>query len=133
MVDHTIARKTQILCSNTPRGRQCFKSRRFIPSIALDIGVRFANGFIVEEREDFVLPDRAANTAAELIELVFVTRDLIALPIKRLIGVQVRLMGCKKQAAVELVASALRCDLNLRAAEPAILRVVAVGDDLYII
>jgi len=48
-------------------------------------------------------------------------------------GIQARLVGRKKETAMDIVRAALGNNLNLGAAEAAVLGVIAIGDDFYAI
>src|SRR5712664_2191151 len=68
-----------IVLQFTPSSRRGGSERRgFIPSVADAAGVGFASSLIVKEEEDLILPDRAANVAAELIKPVVVSQNAIA-------------------------------------------------------
>src|SRR5207302_5346270 len=107
--------------------RQSAESRGIVPSRSSDVGIGLAHRLIVEEGEDLIFPDGAADAATELLELIVVSGWRIA-AVVALKGVQVRLMGGEEEAAVNVVSAALGSDLKLSAAEAAIFSVIAVGD-----
>ena len=125
--------KPRYVVGDAAGGREGVKSRSIVPSVADGgHGVGRANRLIVEEGEDFILPDGAADAAAELIEKIVVSRRLTAWAVEPLIGIQVGTVSGEKKTAMELVGAALGSHLNLGATEAAILGVVAVGDDLHV-
>ncbi len=87
-----------------------------------------------EEGKDSVLPDRTADTAAQLIEaliisqIIFWTRHGTG-PVVTLVSVQAGAVKRKEEAAMNIIGAALRRDQSLRTTEAAIFSVVIVGDD----
>ena len=134
VIDDVIAGETEISCREASGRRQSVESRGVVPSCALKIRVGLAHGFIIEESEDLIFPDGAADTAAELIEFIVVSgRCARALAEIVREGVQVGLVSGEEKAAVDVVGAALGCDLNLGACETAVFRVITVGDYFYVV
>lgn len=126
-----IAREGKILRGDASRRRQSVESRRVVPTIPLDVGEGFAYGLVVEEEKYLVPPDRPADASAELVELIGVLRHGKARAVESLVCVEARFVVRKEETAVEVVRAALGSNLNLGAAETAILGIVAVGNDFY--
>ena len=124
--DYTCTREREILRRYAARSPQAVEGRCIVPSVALERREWFSNSLIVKEEEDLIFPDRTADAAAELIELIVVSLIGKQIAIERLVGVQVRLVSGVKEAAVEVISATLRSDLNLRPTEAAILGVIAI-------
>src|SRR5258708_13653851 len=73
----------------------------------------------------------APAVTAELLELVVGLCHFQSRAVEALIGVEIWLVGGKKQASMEVVGAALGSDLYLCAAEGSILGVLAVGEAFY--
>lgn len=121
------------MCCNASRGSQSVKGGRVVPAVSLYGREGLANGFIVEESKDPVLDNRTANAPAKLIEVAVVSRDGQARTVELLVSVQARLVTGKEKAAMEIVGTTLRSDLNLCSAEPPIFGVIVIGDDFYVL
>ena len=106
--DYAVAGEGKILSRDAAGRRQGVERRCVVPTGARQGGVRFTDGFVVEEGENLILPDGAADAAAELIELIIVSElgtDWLAEV--RLECVQVRLVGGEEEAAMEVIGAAL--------------------------
>jgi len=109
------------------------ESRCVEPTIAWQGGERFTNRLIVKEEKYFVLPDEAADTAAELVELIGVLCHGKARAVESLVCVEARFMVRKEEAAMEVVRAPLGNNLNLRPAKAAVLGIIAIRNDFYAI
>ena len=106
-------------------------------------------GLVGKKRENLVSPQGAAYTASHLVELLRVSKQvplrrwiggairrqkvIEAGPVVSLIRIQPRAICLEKRTAMHVIGAALRRDLNLRTAEPAVLRVIPVGHNPHII
>src|ERR1700687_3406433 len=115
--------------------------RSFIPALR---GIRGGKRtrLPVEEGKDLVLPDRTSQTTSVLVETILITvqtttcwraRMLRAETVPTLVRIESWARSFEKCAAVQVVGAALRGDLDLRAAETPILRVVAVGHYFHVL
>src|SRR5260370_31997518 len=120
-----------ILTGDSSRRRKAGKSGGVVPTIPLEVGDGFTNSLIVEEGENFIFPDWAADATAELFKLIVVSRHGKTRAVEALIRIQVRLVGRDKETAVDVVRAALGGNLNLCAAEATVLGVIGVGEDFY--
>ena len=73
--------------------------------------LRDARALVIEEVEQLVLLDRAADAAAELILVILRTRQVVAVG-EEVIGIEVVVAQVLEQQAVHLVGSALRIHRN---------------------
>jgi hypothetical protein len=92
-------------------GRQGVEGLSIVPSVAGEVRVGLAHRLIVKKEKDFIFPDRAPDAAAELIELIVVSKRGIAIAIVWLIGIQIRLVRGEEEAAVKIIGAALGSDL----------------------
>src|SRR5207244_492734 len=106
--------------------------RGLVPSVVdRRLGLGAANRLIIEEGEDLILPDRAADAAPKLTKEAVVSSHLIARAVEALVGVQARTVSGKEETAMVLVGAALGSDLNLGATEAAVLGIIAMGNDFH--
>jgi hypothetical protein len=132
LVDYTRTGEAEILRGDAAGRRQSIESRCVVPSVAnAGHGLGGANGLIVEEGEDLVLPNGTAYAAAELVKKVVVPQHVLVLAVEALIGVQARTVNGEESTAMDLVGAALGSDLNLGSAEASILRIIAIRDDFH--
>ena len=123
-----VAREVQILVGNAAGiGGQCVKSRRVIPSGAPERGLVFLNCFQGQEAEELVLPQWAANAAAQLVELVIILENAVKRVTYPLVSVQARAVTGEEEAAMHLVGAALRRHIHARAGKAPVFGVIRVG------
>jgi len=72
--DYTVAGESNILGRDAAGGREGVERRCVVPPGARRRGMGFAYRLVAEEGEDLILPDGAADAAAELIELTIVPK-----------------------------------------------------------
>ncbi len=66
-----------------------------------------------------------------MFELIGVFRHAITVAVEPLIGIESRLVGRKKETAMDVVRAALGNNLNLGTAVAAVLGIIAIGDDFH--
>jgi hypothetical protein len=103
--------------------------RRFVEIAAGSLLGVIAESFVGEKDEKAVLDNGTAGAAAPVVETIRVPDVGAVVAIVFGERVQTRAMELEVSAAVIVVGSVLRDDLNLRAAEASILRVVVVRDE----
>ena len=109
--------------------RQGTKLRRLIPAAGGRAGCVVVQPFVREKGKEPITQDGAPSRAAPVVEAVGIAHVAVVIAIVFCECIQTWAMGFEKKAAMVLVRPILRNDLNLRAAIPAIFRVVVIGED----
>ena len=91
--------------------------------------LRDARALVIEEVEQLVLLDRAADAAAELILVILRTAQVVAVG-EEVIGIEIIVAEVLEQQAVHLVGPALRIHGNNGAGTAAVFSRVRIGDDV---
>ena len=137
-----VSREREVLrCDASWRGGGGIESGVSYQPCAVVMGGERA-GLPIEEGKYFIFPDGPTETAAVLVESIVIAIQatlcgsagvIRADAVPALIGVEAGTGGLEECAAVEAIGTAFGSDLNLRTAEAAVLRVIAVGDDLQVV